>query len=167
MPVRSRRNCCKYVIWVIFLKTGPKRVPLSQWNKKTNLKHKTFQLPLRFWCNVFGEMREMPQCVNASLFLVLHVFFGTNHNMYIFMAVICDMANGRLADCRYFLVSVHDWIKTDFMTNKVASSYTKVIFIVCCFLLKTPNNKKLISVPHITDGVFSVCIILWLVHNRH
>ena len=103
-------------------------------------------------------MREMPQCVNASLFLVLQVFFGTNH-MYIFMAVICDMANGRLADCRYFFVSVHDWIKTDFMTNKVASSYTKVIFIVCCFLLKAPNNKKLISVPHITDGVFSVCII--------
>ena len=48
----------------------------------------------------------MPECVKASLFLVLQVFFGTNCN--IFMAVVCDMAKGRLADRRYFLESVHD-----------------------------------------------------------
>ena len=39
------------------------------------------------------------------------------------MAVIKDMAKGRLADRRYFLEIIHNWIKTDFMRNKVASSY--------------------------------------------
>ena len=40
-----------------------------------------------------GEIREMPQCVNAKLFLVLLVIFGPNRNSFI--AIICDMANGR------------------------------------------------------------------------
>ena len=48
-----------------------------------------------------GEIRE---CINASLFLVLRVFWGKNRA--IFMAVICDMAMGRLADSIHaFLVS--------------------------------------------------------------
>ena len=42
------------------------------------------------------------------------------------MAAICDMAIGRLADHRYFLESIHDRIKTDFMRNKLASSYILV-----------------------------------------
>ena len=37
---------------------------------------KLLKLPLYFWCNVFGEIREMPQWVNASLFLALWAFFG-------------------------------------------------------------------------------------------
>ena len=70
------------------------------------------------------------------------------------MAVICDMAKGRLADRKYFLESIHDLIKTDFMRNEVASSYIQ-IFIVCCILLTAPNKKeKIISVLHVTDGVF-------------
>ena len=36
---------------------------------------KHFKLPLYFWCNAFGEIREMPQWVNASLFLALWAFF--------------------------------------------------------------------------------------------
>ena len=80
---------------------------------------KLFKL-LYYWCNVFGEIREMAQYVNASLFLVLWVFFDKNCN--IFMAVICDMAKGRLADRRYFHEIIHDWIKTDFLWKKVASS---------------------------------------------
>ena len=64
----------------------------------------------------------MPQRVNASLFLALWAFFGgKNHD--IFMAAICDMALGRLADRRYFLGIVHDWIKTGFMREMEASSY--------------------------------------------
>ena len=55
-------------------------------------------------------MREVPQYVSASLFLVLWVFLGTNGD--IFMAVICDMAKGRKADHRYFREIVYDWIKT-------------------------------------------------------
>ena len=74
------------------------------------------------------------------------------------MAVICDMAKGGLADHRYFLESVHDCIKTDFMTNKMASSYIKIIFIMCFLLLTAPNNKKMSNAPYITNGVFSVCI---------
>ena len=35
---------------------------------------KPFKLPLYFWCNVFGEIREMLRWVNASLFLVLWAF---------------------------------------------------------------------------------------------
>ena len=35
---------------------------------------KPFKLPLYFRCNVFGEIREMPRWVNASLFLVLWAF---------------------------------------------------------------------------------------------
>ena len=83
------------------------------------------------------------------------------------MAVICDMAKERLADHRYFLEIVHDWIKTDFMRKKVASSYIQMVFIVCCFLQTALNKGKIISVSYITNGVFWVCIIiLWLVHNR-
>ena len=55
---------------------------------------------------MFGKVTEIPQCVNASLFLVLRVFFGKNRD--IFMAVICDMAKGRLANHRYFLEIVYD-----------------------------------------------------------
>ena len=150
-------------IWVILLKTGPKRVPLSQWNKMKN--KKLFKLLLYFWCNVFGEIREMPQCVNA-LFLVLWDFFGKKRD--IFMAAICDMALGRLDDHRYFLGIIHDWIKTGFMRKKEASSYIQMVFIVCCLLLTASNKGKIISVSHVTDGVFWVFIvILWLVHNRN
>ena len=151
-------------IWVILLKTGPKRVPLSD-EIKIKLKHETFKLPLYFWCNVFGEIREMPQWVNASLFLALWAFFlGKNRD--IFMAAICDMGLGRLADRRYFLGIVHEWIKIGFMRKKEASSYIQMVFIVYCLLLTAPNKGKIISVSHVTDGVFWVCItILWLVHN--
>jgi len=62
---------------------------------------------------VFGETREMPQWVNASLILVLCLVKNRN----IFMAAICDMALGRLDDRRYFLGIVHDGIKTGFMRN--------------------------------------------------
>ena len=75
------------------------------------------------------------------------------------MAPICDMVLGRLADRRYFLGIVHDWIKTGFMrkkeaVKKEAGSYIQIIFIVCCLLLTTPNKGKIISVSHVTDGVF-------------
>ena len=56
------------------------------------------------------------------------------------MEVICDMANGTLADCRYFFENIHDWIKTDFMTNKVANSYVKND--VYCVLLPTNSSKQ-------------------------
>ena len=102
---------------------------------------------------MFGQMREMVQYVNASLFLVLLFFFGKNRD--IFMAIICDMAKGRLADHKYFLEIIHVWIKTNFMRKKVASSYIQMVFIVCCFLLTAPNKEKIISVSHIT-GVFWV-----------
>ena len=82
------------------------------------------------------------------------------------MAIICDMAKGRLADCRYFLEIVYDWIKTVLMTKKVANSYIQMVLIVCIKQLQT--NKKIISVSYVTDGVFWLCItILWLVHNRN
>ena len=63
----------------------------------------------------------MCECI---LFLVVRIFFsffffffffsffwgggGGGKNRDIFMAVICDMAKGRLADVRYFLESIHD-----------------------------------------------------------
>ena len=92
---------------------------------------KLFKLLLYFWCDVFGEITKMPQWVNASLFLVLWAFWGKNCD--IFMAAVCDMAMGRLVDCRYFLGIVHDWIKTGFMRKKEASCYIQMVFIVCCF----------------------------------
>ena len=124
---------------------------------------KLLKLPLYFWCNVLGKMKEMPQCVNASLFLVLWVFFGKNPD--IFMAAICDMAKGRLADRRYFLESVHGWTKTDFMINKVASSYIQMIFIVYCFQLTAPNKEKIISVSHIPDCVLTIIIIMIYIYH--
>ena len=54
------------------------------------------------------------------------------------MAVICDMAKGRLADRRYFFESVHDGIKTDFTTDKAASSYIKIFNV----LLPTNSSKQ-------------------------
>ena len=78
------------------------------------------------------------------------------------MAAICDMALGKLADRRYFLGIIHDWIKTGFMRKKEASSYIQMVFII------GSNKGKIISVSHITDSVFWVFItILWLVHNRN
>ena len=35
-------------------------------------------------------------------------FWGGGKNRDIFMAAICDMAKGRLADHRYFLGIIHD-----------------------------------------------------------
>ena len=70
------------------------------------------------------------------------------------MAVICNMVKGRLADRRYFLESIHDLSETDFMRNKLASSYIQMIVIVCCILLTAPNKEKIISVSHVTNGVF-------------
>ena len=64
-------------IWVILPKTGPKRVPRHFPNEikiKSNMK--LFKLPLYFWCNVFGEIREMPQWVNDHYFLCCEPFFG-------------------------------------------------------------------------------------------
>ena len=70
------------------------------------------------------------------------------------MAAICDLAMGRLADRRYFLGIVHDGIKTGFMRKKEASSCIQMVFIACCLLLTAPNKGKIISVSHVTDGVF-------------
>ena len=81
-------------------------------------------------------------------------------NRNIFMAVIWDLAKRRQADCRCFIESVHEWIKTDLMTNKAASSYISILFIVCCFLVTAPNKKKMCYVSHVTDGVFSECITI-------
>ena len=75
-------------------------------------------------------------------------------NRDIFIAAICDMVLGRLADRRYFLGIVHDLIKTGFMRKKEASSYIQMVFIVCCLLLTAPNKGKIVSVSHVTDGVF-------------
>ena len=66
---------------------------------------KLFKLPLYFWYNVFGEIREIPQWVNDHYFLSCEPFFGKICD--IFMAAICDMALRRLADCRYFIGNVH------------------------------------------------------------
>ena len=75
------------------------------------------------------------------------------------MAAICDMAKGRLPDRRYFLGIIHDWIKAGFMRKKEVSFYIQIVFIVCCLLLTAPNKEKIISVSHITDGVF------WVYYN--
>ena len=78
-------------------------------------------------------------------FLCCESFFGIR-NCDIFMAAICDMAMGRLADRRYFLGIVYDEIKTGFMRKKEASSYIQVVFIVCCLLLRAPNKGKILIV---------------------
>ena len=51
-----------------------------------------------------------------NYFLCCVPFFGKNRD--IFMAVICDMAMGRLVHRRYVLGIVHDGIKTGFMRRK-------------------------------------------------
>ena len=128
-----------FCVWAILLKTGPKRVPLLQWNKI-----KTWNLLNCHYIFYVMCLEKYGKCHNVWMhhyFLCCESFFGTNHD--IFMAVICDMAKGRLADYRYYLESIHDWIKTDFMRNKVASSYIQMISIVCCFLLAaSPLQKK-------------------------
>ena len=86
----------------------------------------------------------MCECIFISYAASL---FGKNRD--IFMALVCDMAKGRLADHTYFLEIVHD-----FMRKKAAGSYIQMIFIVCCFPLTGPNKEKIISFSYITDGVF-------------
>ena len=73
------------------------------------------------------------------------------------MATICDMGLGRLADHRYFLGIIHDWIKTGFMTKKEASSYMQMVFIVCSLLL-TASNKGKIAASHTLPMVSSECV---------
>ena len=63
-------------------------------------------------------------------------------------------AMGTLTDRTYFLGIVHDGIKSGFMRKNEVSSYTQMVFIVCCLLLTAPNKGKIISVSHVTDGVF-------------
>ena len=77
----------------------------------------------------------MGECIVISCAASL---LGGNWNRDIFMAAICDVAKGRLADRRYFPGIVHDWIKTGFVRKKQASSYIQMIFIVC-LLLTAPN----------------------------
>ena len=78
---------CQQYIGGSFWKPDQRRCRFPD-EMKTNLKQ-NFVTTLYFRWNVFGEIRVMTQFVNASLFLVQWVFFGTNK---IFMAVICDMA---------------------------------------------------------------------------
>ena len=92
----------------------------------------------------------MGKCIIISC--AVSLFLCKNRD--IFMAAICDMALGRLADRRYFLGIVHDGIKTGFMRKKEAISYIQMVFIVCCLLLTAPNKGKIISVSHVTDSVF-------------
>ena len=40
------------------------------------------------------------------------------------------------------------------MRKKEASPYIQMVFIVCCLLLTALNKGKIISVSHVTDGVF-------------
>ena len=77
------------------------------------------------------------------------------------MAAICDMALGRLADRRYFLGIVQFLNKNRFHekeggqffhTNGICCVLLAVV--VCCLLLTAPNKGKIISVSHVTDGVF-------------
>ena len=79
----------------------------------------------------------MPHCVNASLFLVLWVFFGKNRD--IFMAIICDMAMGRLAGCRYFREIIYDWIKTISWEIRWLVLHKNDIY---CVLLPTNSSKQ-------------------------
>ena len=46
----------------------------------------------------------MGKCIIISC--AMSLFLGKNRD--IFMAAICDIALGRLADCRYFLGVIHD-----------------------------------------------------------
>ena len=103
----------------------------------------------------------MCECIIISCAVSL---FFPGKNRDIFMAAICDMAMGRLADRRYIFESVHDLLKTDFMINKVASSYTQMIFIVYCFQLTAPNKEKIISVSHVPDCVL-IIIIIYIDHE--
>ena len=118
---------------------------------------KLFKLPLYFWFNVFGEIREMPQWVNGSLFLVLWVFFlGKNR-------VICDVR----AD-RYFFEFVHDWIKTGFMRKKEASSYIQNgIYCVLLAINSSKQRKDNQCLARYRWCLLSVYHDLWLVHNRN
>ena len=70
------------------------------------------------------------------------------------MAVICDMAKGRLADRRYFFESVHDGIKTDFTTDKAASSYIKIFNV----LLPTNSSKQRKDNQCLTPMMSSECV---------
>ena len=49
----------------------------------------------------------MGKCIIISF--AVSLFWGKNCD--IFMAGICDMAMGRLADCRYFLGIIHGGLK--------------------------------------------------------
>ena len=40
------------------------------------------------------------------------------------------------------------------MRKKEASSYIQMVFVVSCLLLKAPNKGQIISVSHVTNGVF-------------
>ena len=97
----------------------------------------------------------MGKCIIISC--AVSLFWGKTQH---FHGRHCDMALRRLAYRRYFLGIVHDGIKTGFMRKKETSSYIQIVFIVCCLLLTAPNKGKIISVSHITDGVFWVCIMI-------
>ena len=75
-------------IWVILWKIGPKRVPLSEWNKYL----------IKTW-----------NFLNCSQM--------------------------------YFLESIHDWMKTGFMRNKVAIALTYKWFLLCNSSKQRKDNQ--------------------------
>ena len=119
--------------WVILLKTGPKGVPLSRWNK--NLTKIWHFLNYHYVSVVCSE-----KCHNGSIhhFLRCEPFWG--ENLDIFTAAIWDMALGYLADRRYFLGIIHDWIKTGFVRKNETSSYIQMVCVVCCEQFQTKER---------------------------
>ena len=73
------------------------------------------------------------------------------------MAAICDMAMGRLVDCRYFLGIIHDGIKTGFTRKKEASSYMQMVFIVC--FLSVYHNIVTCSQRKLKNFLFFISLV--------
>ena len=83
----------------------------------------------------------MCECIIISC--AVSLFFRENGG--IFMAVIYDIAKGRLDDRRYFLEIVYDRIKTDFMRKRGTRLLPLLVIPISKAGVSTGSNQETVE----------------------
>ena len=127
---------------------------------------KLFILPLYFWCNVFGEISEMPQWVNTSLFLVLWAFFCKKSHHFHGRHLWHGFGKVRWSQIFPWNCS---WLNKNRFHEKEGGQFLHTNGIYCVLLaINSSKQRKDNQCLTVSQMVSSVCImILWLVHNRN
>ena len=115
---------------------------------------------------MLGEIKEMQQCVNASLSPSRCESFRVHIATFLWPSFVIWPKESKL------IVDISMKFMTEFMTaftrNKAGSSCIRIIFIACCFLLTAPNKRRR-SVSRTLPMVSSQCVSRYrdFLHNKN